>query len=98
MIKKEKAAMVLKELKIRKVAMHNFLKGLFINAYLKLEKISPTLLDKYLTLKGVRFLSFKVDLLLTKMAGIMAKMVQMTPIKIDTCLAPFSALSNQTKN
>ena len=33
--------MVLKELKIRKVAIHNFLKGLFINAYLKLEKISP---------------------------------------------------------
>ena len=30
--------MVLKELYIRKVAIHNFLNGLFKNAYLKLEK------------------------------------------------------------
>ena len=56
--------MVLKELYIRKVAIHNFLNGLFKNAYLKLEKISPKLLDKYFRFNGIRLLSSKVDLLL----------------------------------
>ena len=88
--------MVLKELKIKKVAIHNFLKGLFINAYLKLKKMFPTLFDKYLKFNGFRYLSFKVELLFTKMAGIMAKIVQIIPMKIDASLAPFSALSNQS--
>ena len=88
--------MVLKELYIRKVAMHNFLNGLFKNAYLKLEKISPKLLDIYFRFNGIRLLSSKVDLLLTKRAGIIAKIVQITPIIIDTCLAPSSALLNQS--
>ena len=58
---------------MKKVAMQSFLKGLFLNASLKLFNISLKLPPIALNVNGEKLTSFFVDLLLIKIAGIIAK-------------------------
>ena len=94
-LKKVNPATVLNALNMKKVAIHNFLKGLMENASLKLLKISFKLPPIVLKVNGSKLSSNFVDLLLIKMAGTIANIINIIPTQIANVLVAVSAFGNQ---
>ena len=80
---------------MKNVAIQSFLKGLLLNASLKLIKISFKLPPMVLNVNGSKLLSNLVDLLLIKIAGTIANNINTTPTQIAKVLVAVSALGNQ---
>ena len=80
---------------MKKVAMQSFLKGLFLKASIKLEKISFKLPPILLNVNGEKLVSSIVDLLLIKIAGIIAKIMHEIPTQTAKVLVAVSAFGNQ---
>ena len=74
---------MLKALKIKKVATHNFLNGLLAKASLKLIRISFKLPPIVLKVNGFKLSSFFVEALFIKIAGTKKEFIASLAIEID---------------
>ena len=79
---------------MKKVAAQSFLNGLLAKASLKLMRISFKLPPIVLRVSGFKLSSFFVDLLLIKIAGIMANIIQDIPTQTARVRVAVSALGN----
>ena len=95
-MKNVNVAMTLNELKMKKVAMAIRRNWGMAKAAIVERAISPRLPTIELKLIGLKSDLFRVDLLFTKKAGIIARMEQGTATHMDTVLTPVSALGNKS--